>query len=102
MGTWGTRTFETEIALDWLTSLREASDPVAFLRATLTSPQRRSVAPGLTARAAEHILCAGQIIAGVLGRRADALNVDATRWISAHDELAVAPLAPLAVEAVKQ
>lgn len=97
MGTWGTNTFQTDIALNWLGELGDVEDSLAFLKDSL-SPH---VSGGrLDALSAEHVICAAEVLAAVLGHPSDGLVPEVHAWADAHEELDVFDLVPKAVHAL--
>ncbi|MEZ4222606.1 MAG: DUF4259 domain-containing protein [Polyangiaceae bacterium] len=98
MGTWGTNTFQTDTALDWFGELGDVDDPLAFLEDSLTP----HIAGGrLDASSAEHVICAAEVVAAVLGQPSESLHPEVLAWASAHEDLEVAELVPQAVHALR-
>ncbi len=96
MGTWGINTFEDDTACDWIYSLQEA-DGLDFLQASLNREEEGGY---LELEACVSILCASEIIHGILVEPREGVPEDAINWIDENKELDVAGLRELCVEKI--
>ncbi|MEZ4222148.1 MAG: DUF4259 domain-containing protein [Polyangiaceae bacterium] len=98
MGAWGTKTFETDVALDWLGDLEATDDADAFLEESLTPSMADD---SLEADLAQHVVCAAEVVAAILGAPSAGLHSEVVTWVEAHSDLDVEPLAEQAVHALR-
>ena len=99
MGTWGMGTFENDDAADWVHEL-QASDDGAALQTALEGHAVRE--DYLEAPDGVHILCAGEIIAALLGQPAPDLPTAAGDWVQEHESLDVSSLVPIAIKKIER
>ncbi|TWU47125.1 DUF4259 domain-containing protein [Rubripirellula reticaptiva] len=84
MGSWGPRTFEDDIACDWLEDLLD-SDPIAFFDHCLDLSE-----PGaLGMLACVGIVCTAEMIRGLLCGPREGLPEAAHRWLERNNSLDV-------------
>lgn len=93
MGTWGITTFEDDEALDWLSEL-DSIDDASLLEESIQPDEYDMTF--LDAGEAARILCAAEIIAGIVAFPSVYLPEEAKDWIRAHKDLNVSSLVPLA------
>ncbi len=95
MGAWGPRTFEDDLACDWLEDLFE-SDPIAFFDHCLDLTGVES--PGLLECIG--VVCTAEMIHGLLRGPRPGLPEAALRWLRRHVSLTatVRSLIPLVIE----
>lgn len=96
MGTWGIKTFEDDTACDWIYDLEE-SDGLEFLRASLNPAEEGGY---LRFMSCVPILCASEVIHGILFGPREGLPEDAIKWIGENKGLDVAGLRALCVEKI--
>lgn len=97
MGSWGPRTFEDDLACDWLEDLLD-SDPIAFFDHCLDLTGLDSL--GMLASIG--VVCTAEMIHGLLCEPRDGLPEAARRWLDRHRVLAnlAIPLVPTAVAGI--
>jgi len=99
MGTWGMGTLENDDAADWLDELQSSNDG-AVLQSTL---EEHTTTEGyLEAPEGVHILCAGEIIAALLGQPAPDLPAGAGDWVQEHESLDASSLIPIAIKKIER
>lgn len=82
MGSWGPRTFEDDIACDWLEDLYD-SDPIAFFKHCLDLRGQEE----LEFLACVGVLCTAELIHGLLSEPRDGIPEAALQWIDEHELL---------------
>ncbi len=84
MGSWGPRTFEDDIACDWLEDLMD-SDPIAFFDHCLELNE-----PGpLGMLACVGVVCTAEMLCGLLRGPREGLPESAHGWLDRHQALGV-------------
>ena len=99
MGAWGIGTFENDDAVEWLDELQASADS-SVLQTTLEETENGE--EYLEAPEGIHILCAGEIIAGLQGQSAPDLPDEARDWMQEHKLLDVSSLIPIATRKIDQ
>jgi hypothetical protein len=99
MGTWGMKTFENDEALDWASELEGTKD-VTLLGSSLHPAEVNDYY--LEAPDCVRILCASEVIAGVIGKPRPSLPENISSWIAKNKNLKVKDLVPLAIEKVQR
>lgn len=97
MGSWGPRTFEDDLACDWLEDLLD-SDPIAFFDHCLDLTGLDS----LGMLACIGVVCTAEMIHGLLCEPRVGLPEAARRWLDRHQSLAneAMQLVPVAVSGI--
>jgi Domain of unknown function (DUF4259) len=93
MGTWDTRTFDNDLALEWLKALGE-QPTVEFLQATLEAPDSGY----LMGDTCVNLLAAAEIVSSVLNGPREGLPDEALAIIESLSRAEVEPLRKLAGE----
>jgi hypothetical protein len=99
MGAWGAGLFENDGALDWVGDLMDAPHGWALVRKTLSDAGQDEAEEG--ASDGECILAAAECVAVARGKPAAKPNPDLVVWCRNHPLKDAAPLAALAVKAVR-
>lgn len=99
MGSWGPRTFEDDLACDWLEDLLD-SDPIAFFDHCLDL----NGLDALGMLACIGVVCTAEMIHGLICEPRNGLPEAARRWLDRHRPLTgqVIPLVPTAVEGIER
>ncbi|QDT05370.1 hypothetical protein K227x_37700 [Rubripirellula lacrimiformis] len=99
MGSWGPRSFEDDIACDWLEDLLD-SDPIAFFDHCLDL----SGLDSLEMLACIGVVCTAEMIRGLLCGPRDGLPESAHRWLQQNDSLdvLVQSLVPSTVDGLRR
>lgn len=99
MGTWGPKTFEDDIACDWLEDL-EDSDPIAFFEHCLDL----SGIEELDYLACIGVVCTAEMIYAMVGSPRDGLPEAAYSWLSKHGPSlnSVPRLIPTAIQGLRR
>lgn len=97
MGSWGPRTFEDDLACDWLEDLLD-SDPIAFFEHCLDLTGLES----LGMLACVGVVCTAEMIHGLIRMPRVGWPEAAHRWLERHRSLVVdvIPLVPSAVDGI--
>ena len=94
MGTWDTKTFDNDDAMDWPAELAEADD-LSICERALNPEELRGyylqVSDGVV------ILCAGEVLAALRGRPSPDLPEEVQQWVTSHRRLDATPLLPVAI-----
>ena len=98
MGTWDTKTFDNDDAMDWAAELAEVDDLSGCARA-LDPEELRGY---LQAPDGVGILCAAEVLAALRGRPSPDLPEEVQQWVGAHRRLDVTALLPVAVAKVNR
>lgn len=99
MGTWGMKTFENDEALDWANDLESTKDEV-LLESSLSPAEVDNYY--LDASDCVRVLCAAEVIAGVVGRPRSSLPDNVSLWVTKHTNTKIKPLVPLAIAKVER
>lgn len=97
MGSWGFRTFEDDIACDWLEDLFD-SDPIAFFQQCLDLEGHDF----LEFLACIGVTCTAEILHGLARTPRNGLPEAAYQWLDAHQELRVDALIPSAIDGLQR
>jgi hypothetical protein len=94
MSSWGHRTFEDDIALDWLEDLYE-SEPLAFFRHCLDLSDQRE----LSFLACVGVVCTAEMIHAILGEPRSGMPEAGRVWVGEQDgiEATLVGLVPMAI-----
>ncbi|KAA1258478.1 hypothetical protein LF1_09980 [Rubripirellula obstinata] len=97
MSSWGHRTFEDDIALDWLEDLYE-SEPLAFFRHCLDLTDQEE----LSFLASIGVVCTSEMIHSILSEPRSGMPEAARVWVADQEdiEIALRGLIPDAIEAL--
>ena len=97
MSSWGHRTFEDDIALDWLEDLHE-SEPLAFFRHCLDLSDQHE----LTYLACVGVVCTAEMIHSIITEPRPGMPEAARVWVAEQDdvEIALRGLVPSTIEAL--
>ncbi|MEM1068528.1 MAG: DUF4259 domain-containing protein [Planctomycetota bacterium] len=97
MGTWGIKSFEDDVAVDWLEDLYD-SDPEAFFRHCLDLTGHDY----LEHMACIGIVCTAEMLHGLLLEPRAGLPDTAMEWFEQHRELDVQPFVPDAINGLNR
>ena len=92
MGPWGFRTFEDELACDWLEDLFD-SDPILFFRHCLDL----QAVDYVEYLAGIGVICTSEMLHAICDRPRDGLPAAAHAWLQRHRRLEVVDLLPDAI-----
>lgn len=97
MSSWGHRTFEDDIALDWLEDLYE-SEPLAFFRHCLDLSDQQE----LSFLASVGVVCTAEMIHSILSEPRSGMPEAARVWVAEQEpnETALRGMVPIAIEAL--
>jgi hypothetical protein len=95
VGTWDTKTFDNDDAMDWAAELGEADD-LSVCERSLNPEELRGYY--LQASDCVGILCAAEVLAALRGRPSPDLPEEVQQWVGAHRRrLDVTRLLPIAI-----
>jgi len=97
MGTWGIKTFEDDDARDWIYKLEDTDDPLVFLRDSLKYPETNVYFDSIRAKL---VLCASEIIYGLLQTPREGVPENAVDWINSNKGLDVSDLKDLCIKGI--
>jgi Domain of unknown function (DUF4259) len=94
MGTWDTKTFDNDDAMDWVAELTGVDD-LSICERSLNPEELRGYY--LQAPDCVGVLCAGEVLAALRGRPSPDLPQEVQQWIAAHRRLDPSRLLPVAL-----
>src|SRR5262245_11665621 len=94
MGTWDTKTFDNDAAMDWAGELAVTND-LSICERSLDPEELRGYY--LQAPDCVGILCAGEVLAALSGQASPDLPEEVQRWVETHGRLDPKPLLPAAI-----
>lgn len=94
MGAWGYRTFEDDMTCDWVWELADSSDPLRFIRESLSLDGAQDYMEYDTCAV---VLAASEAVYSIaFGLREDPPD-DFKEWVTSNSELDVSDLCPLCI-----
>ena len=99
MGPWGMKTFESDDALDWAGDLEDTKD-ATLLESSLHPTEVKEYY--LEAPDCVRILCAAEVIAGVVGQPRPSLPENVSTWIAKNKPVKAGHLVSLAIGKVQR
>jgi len=97
MGTWDTKIFSNDDAMDWLSELEQAGD-LSLCEQCLEAVEIQGYY--LEAPECVRILCSAEVLAALIGRPSREIPKELFEWVAAHGHLDPSPFIPKAVTKV--
>jgi Domain of unknown function (DUF4259) len=94
VGTWDTKTFDNDAAMDWAGELAISND-LSICERSLDPEELRGYY--LQAPDCVGILCAAEVLAALSGQPSPDLPEEVQRWVETHGRLDPKPLLPAAI-----
>ena len=99
MGTWDTKTFDNDDAMDWLSELAQTAD-LSLCEQCLEGDE--SQGDYLEAPECVRILCSAEVLAALSGRPAGEIPKNVFEWVAAQRHLDPSPLMQKALQNVNR
>ena len=99
MGTWDTKTFDNDDAMDWLSELTQTAD-LSLCEQCLEANDIQG--DYIEAPECVRILCSAEVLAALSGRPGSEIPKEMSEWVAAHRQLDPSPLIQKALQRVNR